>query len=104
MPPKQLQAYFDDCAGDGLHISCQVQLGKLVHEAVEGFAQLGHSDKLAKLLSTQIVVSLPGKILLLHATQHLCWDALELPQRRLQQAGRSKIARSGKRHYPGILL
>lgn len=79
-------ACLDDCAGDGLHVGRQFQAGELMDEAVERLAQLGYSNELPQLLGCEVVVTLPSQVLLLHAAQDLCGDALELPQRRLQIA------------------
>ena len=77
----------EDGAGDGLDVGAQLQARELVHEAVQGLAHLGQADELAQLLRAQVVVALPGQLLLLDALQDLLGDALELPQRRLHSVG-----------------
>lgn len=66
-------------------MGAQLQAGELVHEAVQGLAHLGQPDELAQLLRAEVVVALPGQLLLLDALQHLLRDPLELPQRRLRR-------------------
>lgn len=61
-------------------MNSKLQLGHLMNVLVNGFTHLRHSDQFPDLGVTQIVESVPGKVLLLDPTNHILWQFLELSQ------------------------
>mmetsp|Transcript_112262 Transcript_112262/g.317543 ORF Transcript_112262/g.317543 Transcript_112262/m.317543 type:complete len:283 (+) Transcript_112262:3048-3896(+) len=55
-----------------------------MHQLVDGLAHLGEADKLANLLRGEVVVALPGEVLLLDLAQDVLGQALEVPEGRLR--------------------
>mmetsp|Transcript_113777 Transcript_113777/g.326945 ORF Transcript_113777/g.326945 Transcript_113777/m.326945 type:complete len:596 (+) Transcript_113777:2084-3871(+) len=78
------QLHHEAGARDGLHVCAQIQLGKLVDQLVDGLAHLGEPDQFADLRTGQIVVTLPSEVFLLHLSENVFGEALEMAERRLR--------------------
>mmetsp|Transcript_58155 Transcript_58155/g.185069 ORF Transcript_58155/g.185069 Transcript_58155/m.185069 type:complete len:335 (-) Transcript_58155:3332-4336(-) len=74
----------EDRTGDGLHLRRQLEARELVHKLVDRLAHLGEADQLSDLLAAEVVVALPGEVLLLHFVEDLHGDARELAEGRLR--------------------
>mmetsp|Transcript_146031 Transcript_146031/g.364121 ORF Transcript_146031/g.364121 Transcript_146031/m.364121 type:complete len:308 (+) Transcript_146031:2311-3234(+) len=68
---------------DGLHVGTQIQLRELVDKLVDRLPHLRESDQLTDLGAGEVVVPLPGEVLLLHLPQDVLGETLEVAQRRL---------------------
>eukprot|EP00983_Pelagomonas_calceolata_P114783 1160128-Pelagomonas_calceolata.AAC.3 len=47
---RDAEVHLQQASRDGLHVRSQLQLGELVHQAVQRLAVLGHADELTQLL------------------------------------------------------
>mmetsp|Transcript_97493 Transcript_97493/g.173621 ORF Transcript_97493/g.173621 Transcript_97493/m.173621 type:complete len:371 (+) Transcript_97493:1300-2412(+) len=65
---------------DGLDVGTEIKLGELVDQLVDGLAHLREADELSNLSAGEVVVSLPGKVLLLDLSQDILGQALEVAQ------------------------
>mmetsp|Transcript_58238 Transcript_58238/g.125947 ORF Transcript_58238/g.125947 Transcript_58238/m.125947 type:complete len:267 (-) Transcript_58238:3132-3932(-) len=78
------QLHHEAGARDGLNIGAQIKLGKLMDQLVDGLAHLGEANELTNLSTGQVIVALPGEVLLFHLTEDVLRNALEVPQWRLR--------------------
>mmetsp|Transcript_117329 Transcript_117329/g.373812 ORF Transcript_117329/g.373812 Transcript_117329/m.373812 type:complete len:986 (+) Transcript_117329:1016-3973(+) len=70
-------------AGDRLHVGTQVQLRELMDKLMDSLTHLREADQLADLGTREIVVALPGEVLLLDLPQDVLGQTLEVTEGRL---------------------
>mmetsp|Transcript_63082 Transcript_63082/g.203357 ORF Transcript_63082/g.203357 Transcript_63082/m.203357 type:complete len:299 (-) Transcript_63082:2328-3224(-) len=81
---RDCQLHHEARACDGLHVRTEIQFWELMHQLVDGLAHLGEADEFTNFGARQVVVALPGEILLLNLPQDVLGQALEVPQGRLR--------------------